>query len=150
MLLTLAKQQRRWTIPLMVSLAFSWCMMFCSGLMQLATAAESATPDRVAAAPALPPCHSRMSVAPMDATDTVGQLVNGNSTLITDDSCFGCESAAVTIAALELPPLLLWLEAVTALTLDSLPAQQHSLYLAQGPPYPRTTPLYLQKSLLLI
>lgn len=130
MLSTFVQRQKFWVIPMMVSLALSWCLLFCGQLFAEHHPAEAQSDA--------PPCHSVLST-----TATAELLPN-------HDLCSGCALDAVTSSGLELPPVVLWQEPVSELTLNELPVEQAGLYLAQGPPYPRTTPLYLEKSLLLI
>ncbi|MCH8538125.1 MAG: hypothetical protein LAT66_10195 [Alkalimonas sp.] len=130
MLSTLVQRQKIWAIPMMVSLALSWCLLFCGQLFAANQAPELQ--------PELPPCHGVVAE----------QLIH--ELLPEHDLCSACALDAVQTVTPELPAVVLWLQAVVEPALAELPSEQHSLYLAQGPPSPRTTPLYLQKSLLLI
>lgn len=119
---------------MMVSLALSWCLLFCAQLF----ATESPSFQASQAQLEQPSCHSTIAEASL------------HELLPEHDLCSGCALDAVQTATPELPAVVLWLQAVVEPMPAELPAEQHSLYLAQGPPYPRTTPLYLEKSLLLI
>ncbi|SEA47778.1 hypothetical protein [Alkalimonas amylolytica] len=130
MLSTLVQRQKIWAIPMMVSLALSWCLLFCGQLFAASHHAELQAE--------VPSCHGVVAEAQV------------HELLPEHDLCSGCALDAVQTATPELPAVVLWLQAVIEPVLAELPAEQHSLYLAQGPPYPRTTPLYLEKSLLLI
>ncbi|MDP4528220.1 hypothetical protein Q3O59_04150 [Alkalimonas delamerensis] len=135
MLSTLVQRQKIWAIPMMVSLALSWCLLFCGQLFAASHDAELQAE--------VPSCHGTV----VDRTVAEAQV---HELLSDHDLCSGCALDAVQTATPELPAVVLWLQAVVEPVPAELPAEQHSLYLAQGPPYPRTTPLYLEKSLLLI
>lgn len=129
MLSTFVQRQKIWAIPMMVSLALSWCLLFCG---QLFGANHSAELQHE------PPCHGVVT----------GQLTQEPQLL--HDLCSGCALEAVQTVTPELPAALLWPYAIIELVQPGLVAGQQSLSQVVSPPYPRTTPLYIQKSALLI
>ena len=132
MLSTLVKQQRHWTIPLMVSLAFSWCLMLCSGLTNEAYAAD--TP---------PPCHSQV------VADTGHEMAAPAMLDSEHDNCAGCDNQATQLDPLSLPAVILrgsWQPAT-----DIWPVKEPTeRFLALAAPPRPSVPLYLRKNLLLI
>jgi hypothetical protein len=141
MLSTLVQQQKYWTIPLMVSLALSWCLLLCGGLVNQAHAqAVAYSPNsETVQLTETPPCHGKQALA---ATD-----ISGSNTL--HDNCSGCESQATQLDPLSLPAMIIlvsWLH-----TADIwLVSQTVDTWLVQAPPPRPAVPLYLRKNLLLI
>lgn len=135
MLANLIKRQKLWVVPLMISLAFSWCALLCQNVAQAAV-----SHDKVSGV-AMPPCHS-MAVS---ETAEPAAGVSGHDS----DTCSGCDTLAVNSVAIELPVLCL-LALPLAPGAVQYPMQANGFYPVQEPPYPRTTPLYIQKSALLI
>lgn len=129
MLITFVQRQKVWAIPMMVSLALSWCLLFCG---QLFAASQIAEPHE------MPPCHSMMTEQFADEPLSLHEL------------CTGCALEAMQTAIPELPLALLWLHAIIEIAQPELSIGQSSLSLVLSPPYPRTTPLYIEKSALLI
>jgi hypothetical protein len=133
MLNTLVKKQRHWAIPLMVSLAFSWCLALCSGLANPA----------YAAAAELPPCHS------MKATNVGPDMHSAASLDIEHDTCTGCDNQATPLDKLSLPAVILFVswQPVRDIWPQSTAAD---VWFAFTPPPHPSVPLYLRKNLLLI
>ena len=135
MLTHLLKRQKLWTVPLMISLALSWCLLFCQNMAQ---AVES--PATVLHSENLPPCHSKL--APL--TDTDAQL------LPSEAPCSGCEQLAAGSDPLQLASCAILVSWQSADEPALLPAGDNSKpYWAQPPPQ-HGPPLYLRKNLLLI
>lgn len=137
MLSTLVQRQKIWTIPLLISLVFSWCLLFCQS--QAITAAQPASVavatqhvDMMAA-----PCHS-MVTSVMDA-----------DTPLHSDVCSACAEQAAATDPLQLAAMAVlvswqgWFDA-------ALPSSQLSnLVFFAAPPEPGG-PLYLTKQQFLI
>ena len=141
MLSTLVQQQKHWTIPLMVSLALSWCLLLCNGLVNQAYAVAD-SPQHAAAATTTPPCHGVTSLndAPENSSPSLSS---------THDNCSGCDSQATQLDPLSLPAVVLsvsWLQ-VTELWPGTVHAVDN---FALAPPPRPSVPLYLRKNLLLI
>ncbi|MDX1678532.1 hypothetical protein [Arsukibacterium sp.] len=141
MLSTLVQQQKHWTIPLMVSLMLSWCLMLCNGLVSNAYAAADASLS-VATATATPPCHGTPGLSKVAADDS--SILQS-----TDNYCAGCDSQATQLDPLSLPAVVLsvsWLQVA-----DNWPRVIRVVdSFALTPPPRPAVPLYLRKSLLLI
>ncbi|MDX1536890.1 hypothetical protein [Arsukibacterium sp.] len=141
MLSTLVQQQKHWTIPLMVSLALSWCLLLCNGLVNQAYAAAD-YPQHAVESSETPPCHGAISLT--DAPENGSLPLNS-----THDNCSGCDSQATQLDPLSLPAVILsvsWLQ-VTELWPGTVHAVDN---FALAPPPRPSVPLYLRKNLLLI
>lgn len=143
MLSTLVQQQKHWTIPLMVSLALSWCLLLCGSFSSPAHAAAAEHSQQSAALVATtPPCHGQLPLSSVD--DTAQPTISAQH-----DNCSGCETQATQLDPLSLPALVLlvsWLH-----TADIWPASERANnWFAQAPPPRPSVPLYLRKNLLLI
>ncbi|KKO45431.1 hypothetical protein WG68_10275 [Arsukibacterium ikkense] len=141
MLSTLVQQQKHWTIPLMVSLALSWCLLLCAGLVNQAHAevAEHSQVPTSVLTEKTPPCHSQQAQTNMDAAELTAQ----------HDNCSGCDTQATQLDPLSLPALVLlvsWLH-ITEIWPSNEPVNN---WFAQAPPPRPSVPLYLRKNLLLI
>jgi len=137
MLSTLVQRQKIWTMPLLLSLAFSWCLMLCQNLAQATTVLPTDV-TYVAPVTATPPCHSQVASTEIEQT----------TTLLTQH-CSGCDNQAAAAEPLSLAfaaVLISW-QGMAQLTLpvSAIPA----IALHTPPPRPRV-PLYLAKNLLLI
>lgn len=125
----------------MVSLALSWCILLCNGLVNQAYAVAD-YPQHAAAATATPPCHGAISLH--DAPENGSVPLNS-----THDNCSGCDSQATQLDPLSLPAVVLsvsWLQ-VTELWPGTVRAVDN---FALAPPPRPSVPLYLRKNLLLI
>lgn len=127
----------------MVSLALSWCLLLCGGLVNQAqaTAAEHSLLSEPALVAKTPPCHGETAVASGDITAL--------TTTAQHDNCSGCDTQATQLDPLSLPALVLlvsWLH-VAEIWPASEPANN---WFAQAPPPRPSVPLYLRKNLLLI
>lgn len=133
----------------MVSLALSWCLLLCGGLVNQAKAMEhmlpaaSALNDTVLSETKLtedvPPCHGQQAVAKDDS--------GGKSAL--HDNCSGCETPATQLDPLSLPAMVLlvsWLHVTEIWSVK----QPFNNWFAHSPPPRPSVPLYLRKNLLLI
>ena len=127
MLSTLVQRQKLWVLPLLISLAFSWCLMLCQNVAQAATLTPASTAEH-----SLPPCHSQ------SATTDTAAVSTGHG----DSNCSGCDSQAAHIEPLSLPllaALVSWQPWLTALPAsNAIP-----LSLLHTPPPKRRLPLYL-------
>ncbi|MCC5452715.1 hypothetical protein LMJ53_13385 [Rheinheimera sp. UJ51] len=130
MLSTLVQRQKLWTVPLLVSLAFSWCLMLCQNVAQAASATTEAH--------SLPPCHSQpthFSAEQLDETAPAPAVHNV-------EHCSGCDQQAASAE-----PLQLALSAIF-ISWQTLPKQLYPSLsipvsqLATPPPKPRL-PLFL-------
>lgn len=152
MLSTMVQQQKHWTIPLMVSLALSWCLLLCSGLSSGLSSgltnpadAERTEHSQQYVASQLtetPPCHGAAGHS-NDETLAAATLTAQH------DNCSGCDTQATQLDPLSLPVLVLlvsWLH-----TADIWPvSERDDTWIAQAPPPRPSVPLYLRKNLLLI
>ncbi|WP_213999564.1 hypothetical protein [Arsukibacterium sp.] len=143
MLSTMVQQQKHWTIPLMVSLALSWCLLLCDGLVNQAHAeATDHQQQSVAQLATTPPCHGQLPPTSVDGTELPPLTAQ-------HDNCSGCDTQATQLDPLSLPALILlvsWLHPA-----DIWPAiEPANNWFAQAPPPRPSVPLYLRKSLLLI
>jgi hypothetical protein len=141
MLNTLVQQQKHWTIPLMVSLALSWCLLLCNGLVNQAYAAAD-YPQHAAETSEALPCHAAISLNDTSENDSLP--LNSSH-----DNCSGCDSQATQLDPLSLPAVVLsvsWLQ-VTELWPGTVRAVDN---FALAPPPRPSVPLYLRKNLLLI
>lgn len=140
MLSTLVQRQKILIMPLILSLAFSWCLILCQNLAQAAFVMPS---DTLHAMPETPPCHSPL---PDLATELAPEL---SIATLNAEHCSGCDSQA---AAAE--PVLLAFAAVLVTWQGAAQLQWPStaqVHLAFEMPPPRSgVPLYLAKNLLLI
>lgn len=135
MLSTLVQRQKIWSMPLLISLAFSWCLMLCQNLALAAPVQNNSATSQVAT----PPCHSQPA----------SQLTEAGSHKLTVEHCSGCDNQA---AAAE--PLVLAFAAVLVTWQGAAQLQwplTAQVHLAFEMPPPRSgVPLYLAKNLLLI
>lgn len=135
MLTHLLKRQKLWTVPLLISLALSWCLLFCQNMAQ---AVES--PATASHSENLPPCHSKV----LQLTDTDASLG------LMETPCSGCEQLAAGSDPLQLASSAILVSWQSADEPALLPAGNNSKpYWAQPPPQ-HGPPLYLRKNLLLI
>jgi len=135
MLTLLLKRQKLWTVPLIISLALSWCLLFCQNMAQAVVPPASASHSEN-----LPPCHSKL--AQLTVTDT--QLV------LAEAPCSGCEQLAAGNDPLQLVScaiLVSWQSAYQPVLLPD--GDKSKPYWAKPPPQ-HGPPLYLRKNLLLI
>lgn len=135
MLTHLLKRQKLWTVPLIISLALSWCLLFCQNMAQ---AVES--PATASHSENLPPCHSK--AAPLTNSDA--QL------LLVEAPCSGCEQLAAGSDPLQLAScamLVSWQSVYQPVLLSD--GDKSQPYWAHPPPQ-HGPPLYLRKNLLLI
>ncbi|WP_019675165.1 hypothetical protein [Arsukibacterium perlucidum] len=143
MLSTLVQQQKYWTIPLMVSLALSWCLLLCSGLVNQAHAKVNDHPQQsVAQLATTPPCHGQLPVSGIDDTELPTLTAQ-------HDNCSGCDTQATQLDPLSLPAMVLlvsWLHVAEIWPVN----QPANNWFAQAPPPRPSVPLYLRKNLLLI
>ena len=135
MLTLLLKRQKLWTVPLIISLALSWCLLFCQNMAQ---AVE--LPSIASHSEHLPPCHSKL--AQLTATDT--QLV------LAEVPCSGCEQLATGSDPLQLASCAILVSWQSAYQFALLPAGDNSKPYWTQPPPQHGPPLYLRKNLLLI
>lgn len=148
MLSTFVQRHKFWTIPLLISLVCSWCMLFCQSLAQIVLAPETSAqqmtghmieqPKAQLESTSLPACHGA------DATDA-----QQSSSIELAASCTGCEQPAAAIEPLSLAScaiLVSWLH--SAVTQQLNPSER--LILAQAPPRQSDQPLYLTKGVFLI
>ncbi|MBV2128950.1 hypothetical protein [Arsukibacterium indicum] len=140
MLSTLVQRQKHWTIPLMVSLALSWCLLLCNGLVSQAIAADYQ--QHVVMSTESPPCHGVISEVDVPPTGSI--IVDS-----THDNCSGCDTPATQLESLSLPAVVL---SVSWLQVNELwPTYSHNSdnFVHPSPPRP-SVPLYLRKNQLLI
>ena len=142
MLSTLVQRQKIWIMPLLISMAFSWCFMLCQNLAQASThlPSDSALPQQVLVTP---PCHSKF----VEITD---ESNTAESTALSSEPCSGCEqhaaAAAESVTLVLVAVLISWL----GLTAYDLPATTIPAIALATPPPRTAVPLYLGKNLLLI
>ncbi|SNY52377.1 hypothetical protein SAMN06297280_2097 [Arsukibacterium tuosuense] len=149
MLSTLVQQQKHWTIPLMVSLALSWCLLLCGSLSSGINAGVNdpahamGTEHSQHAATVLsektPPCHSQPVLTGVDATGLTAQ----------HDNCSGCDTQATQLDPLSLPAMVLFVSWVHVSEIWPVNEPANNWF-AQAPPPRPSVPLYLRKNLLLI
>lgn len=135
MLSTLVQRQKIWMMPLLLSLAFSWCFMLCQNV---ALALPTQNADLAASQTAMPPCHSQV------AADIAPQSAKLNA-----QHCSGCDNQAAVAEplALAFSAVLVSWHGIAELSLQLLAIPVQAL----DTPPPRTAiPLYLAKNLLLI
>ena len=133
----------------MVSLALSWCLLLCGGLVNQANAMQQMLPAATALdeivlsktdlTEKVPPCHGQQGDTEVDSA----------SLTAAHDNCSGCETQATQLDPLSLPAMVLlvsWLN-VTEIWSVKQPANN---WFAHSPPPRPSVPLYLRKNLLLI
>ena len=135
MLSTLVQRQKIWTMPLLLSLAFSWCLMLCQNLAQATTVLPA---DVTYAAPATPPCHSQAASTEAEQT----------TTLLTQH-CAGCDNQAAAAEPLSLAYAAV-LSSWQGMAQLMLPVSTIPAIALHTPPLRPRVPLYLAKNLLLI
>ena len=135
MLTLLLKRQKLWTVPLIISLALSWCLLFCQNMAQAVELPSTASHSEH-----LPPCHSKL--AQLTATDT--QLV------LAEVPCSGCEQLAAGSDPLQLASCAILVSWQSAYQPALLPYGDNSKPYWTQPPPQHGPPLYLRKNLLLI
>lgn len=135
MLTLLLKRQKLWTVPLIISLALSWCLLFCQNMAQAVELPSTASHSEH-----LSPCHS--TLAQLTATDT--QLV------LAEAPCSGCEQLAAGSDPLQLASCAILVSWQSAYQPALLPAGDNSKPYWTQPPPQHGPPLYLRKNLLLI
>ena len=135
MLSTFVQRQKIWAIPMMVSLALSWCLLFCQNMAQAVELPSTASHSEH-----LPPCHSKL--AQLTATDT--QLV------LAEAPCSGCEQLAAGSDPLQLASCAILVSWQSAYQSALLPDGDKSKPYWTQPPPQHGPPLYLRKNLLLI
>lgn len=135
MLTLLLKRQKLWTVPLIISLALSWCLLFCQNMAQAVELPSTASHSEH-----LPPCHSKL--AQLTATDT--QLV------LAEVPCSGCEQLAAGSDPLQLASCAILVSWQSAYQPALLPAGDNSKPYWTQPLPQHGPPLYLRKNLLLI
>jgi len=135
MLTLLLKRQKLWTVPLIISLALSWCLLFCQNMAQAVELPSTASQSEH-----LPPCHSKL--AQLTATDT--QLV------LAEVPCSGCEQLAAGSDPLQLASCAILVSWQSAYEPALLPDGDKSKPYWTQPPPQQGPPLYLRKNLLLI
>lgn len=135
MLTLLLKRQKLWTVPLIISLVLSWCLLFCQNMAQAVELPSTASHSEH-----LPPCHS--TLAQLTATDT--QLV------LAEAPCSGCEQLAAGSDPLQLASCAILVSWQSAYQFALLPAGDNSKPYWTQPPPQHGPPLYLRKNLLLI
>lgn len=135
MLSTFVQRQKIWAITMMVSLALSWCLLFCQNMAQAVELPSTASHSEH-----LSPCHS--TLAQLTATDT--QLV------LAEAPCSGCEQLAAASEPLQLASCAILVSWQSAYQPALLPAGDNSKSYWTQPPPQHGPPLYLRKNLLLI
>lgn len=143
MLSTLVKRQKIWTVPLLISLAFSWCLLLCQNLAQAAPASMAELHSSHATT--TPPCHSQQPTVLQQQVASEGHV---SSSLITEH-CSGCDNQGATPDAISLAMvgiLVSWVGLPDAI----VPATAIPVIALATPPPRTAVPLYLAKNLLLI
>ncbi len=144
MLSTLVQRQKIWIMPLLISMAFSWCFMLCQNLAQASThlPSDSALPQQVLVTP---PCHSQFVEITAESN-----TAESNTAALSSEPCSGCEhhaaAAAESVTLVLVAVLISWL----GLTVYDLPATTIPAIALATPPPRTAVPLYLGKNLLLI
>lgn len=143
MLNTLVRRQKIWTVPLLISLAFSWCLLLCQNLAQATPASTGSLHSSQTAA--TPPCHSQQPTVLQQQVASEGHFT---SSLLTEH-CSGCDNQAATPDAISLAMvgiLVSWAGLPDAI----VPASAIPVIALATPPPRTAVPLYLTKNLLLI
>lgn len=143
MLSTLVKRQKIWTIPLLISLVFSWCLLFCQSQAMAsasmatqnieAKAVEGMSVDVMLAAP----CHSMAT-----ATDTADTSPHA-------DVCSACSEQAAATEPLQLATMAILVSWQGWFDANLSRAQLSHFVFFATPPEPGG-PLYLTKQQFLI
>lgn len=142
MLTLLLKRQKLWTVPLIISLALSWCLLFCQNMAQAVELPSTASHSEH-----LPPCHSKL--AQLTATDT--QLVLAEAPRSgCEQLAAGSEQLAAGSVPLQLASCAILVSWQSAYQFALLPAGDNSKPYWTQPPPQHGPPLYLRKNLLLI
>lgn len=138
MLSTLVQRQKIWTIPLLISLVFSWCLLFCQNQAMASvnlTSVSVVTQDADAMIAA--PCHS------------MAASVDDANMPLHSDVCSACAEQAATSEPLQLATMAVlvswqgWSDA-------TLPHSQLSNFVFFAAPPEPGGPLYLTKQQFLI
>ncbi|WP_189481240.1 hypothetical protein [Alishewanella tabrizica] len=143
MLSTLVKRQKIWTVPLLISLAFSWCLLLCQNLAQAAPASiDSLQSSQTTTTPS---CHSQQPTVLEHQVESKGEFTH----LLITEHCSGCDNQAATPDAISLAMvglLVSWASLPDAI----IPASTIPVIALTTPPPRTAVPLYLAKNLLLI
>lgn len=143
MLSTLVKRQKIWTVPLLISLAFSWCVLLCQNLAQAAPVSLDSLQS--SQTHATPPCHSQQPTVLEHQIESEGEF----TPLVITEHCSGCDNQAATPDAISLAMvglLVSWAGLPDAI----IPASTIPVIALATPPPRTAVPLYLAKNLLLI
>ncbi len=131
MLSTLVQRQKLWTVPLLVSLAFSWCLVLCQKVAQAAMVTSAAMEQTT------PPCHSAAS-----RDDAAEIPLLSSQQLASQQHCSGCDNQAASAEPVQLAfsaIFITWQKLLPVELLSSvIPASQ-----LHTPPPKLRLPLYL-------
>ncbi|MCF4010369.1 hypothetical protein [Rheinheimera sp. UJ63] len=138
MLSTLVQRQKLWTVPLLVSLAFSWCLMLCQNVAQAATVTSAAMEQTT------PPCHSAVN-----RDDAAEMPLLSIQPLSSQQHCAGCDNQAASAEPVQLAFSAIFITWQKLPAVEFLPTAIPASQLHTPPPKPRL-PLYLSNNQLRI
>lgn len=150
MLSMFVHRHKYWNLPLLISLVFSWCMLFCQNMAQAAWQPDPQATHAVKMEGTVPPCHSAVGAQPDHSVhNALVGAVELQADLDIHGSCTGCEQPAAAIEPLSLANcaiLVSWLHTALAHQLEP----SANVTVLQSPPRRPAQPLYLTKNVFLI